>query len=80
MTEEQPEYEYEPVLRSDRPPGWLVTVALTGLTGACLGGLIYAVLFDGPGTESALTTLGTLATIGLTGLLALAGVDRKDGT
>lgn len=81
MSEDEQQYVEVPVDTSPvkiRPPGWLITVALTGVTGACIGALFYAVAFDGPGTEGALTTLGQLATIGLTGLLALAGVSGRD--
>jgi hypothetical protein len=58
-----------------RPVTILAAFGIIAIAGAAVGGLIYDVTVNG-GTTS-LTQLGTLATLGLGGLLALSGTKRN---
>lgn len=58
-----------------RPPALLAARGLVVISGGAVGGLIYDLAVNG--NQQALTQLGTLATLGVGGLLALAGAKKE---
>lgn len=65
------------IVKSRRPAALIATVGLIGVAGGAVGGLVYDLAING-GTQS-LTYLGTIATLSVGGLLALAGA-RTNGS
>lgn len=51
-------------------------LGLIVVTGATVAGLCYRAVIEGDG--QAVTTMGTIATLGIGGLLALAGAKKED--
>lgn len=66
----------EPVNKDRRPAMLLATLGLIGVTGAAVAGLAYDAVVNG--NAPSIAQLGTLATLGLGGLLALSGNKTKD--
>lgn len=58
-----------------RPVTLLAALGLIAVTGAAVGGLVYDLAVNG--NANSLTQLGTLATLGVGGLLALSGNKQK---
>lgn len=54
-----------------RPVTLLATIGLIGVTGAAVGGLVYDAIVNG--NAPSISQIGTLATLGVGGLLALSG-------
>lgn len=59
-----------------RPVTLLAALGIIAIAGAAVGGLIYDLAVNGNGQS--LTQLGTLATLGLGGLLALSGTKNNE--
>jgi hypothetical protein len=64
-------------LKARRPVTILAAFGILVISGAAVGGLIYDLAVNG--NQQSLTQLGTLATLGLGGLLALSGNKSKNG-
>lgn len=58
-----------------RPVTIMAAFGIMAIAGAAVGGLVYDLVLNG--SQQSLTQLGTLATLGLGGLLALAGNKNK---
>lgn len=60
-----------------REAALIASLGIIALSGAAVGGLVYDLVING--NQTSLTQLGTLATLGLGGLLALSGGKKPDG-
>lgn len=65
----------EPTYKERRPVTLLATIGLIGVTGGAVAGLVYDSIVNG--NPPSITQLGTLATLGFGGLLALSGNKTK---
>lgn len=61
--------------KTRRTSALLAALGLLGVTSAAVGGLIYDVAVNK--SSQSLTQIGTLATLGMGGLLALAGASKQ---
>lgn len=71
-----PEDEPDTVIKSPRPAALLAALGLVVITGGAVAGLVYDLAINN--SAQSLTQLGTLATLGVGGLLALAGARKGD--
>ena len=70
-----PDENTEPTYRERRPVTLLATIGLIGVTGGAVAGLVYDSIVNG--NAPSIAQLGTLATLGFGGLLALSGNKQK---
>lgn len=73
---EIPEIDPNAFVKERRPVTILAAFGILLITGASVGGLIYDLAVNG--NAGSISQLGTLAALGLGGLLALSGSRNKD--
>lgn len=73
----EPQPEPEPSYKERRPVTLLATLGLIAVTGGAVAGLVYDSVVNG--NPPSIAQLGTLATLGFGGLLALSGSRANGG-